>query len=107
MSDFWEAFEDGADNTLETMGEEIVIGGEEMTGVVQPVEMRPGIVAGGISPGVTHLIQVSLADGDAVGDGDEVVSRQLTGAVISKTHFGGGWMIQAGPENRAAGEDWR
>jgi hypothetical protein len=107
MSDFWDSFTAGADAIIEIMGEDVVIGGRDpIQGVVQPVETRPGIVAGGISAGVTHLIQVSLADGELVADGDEVVSRSFTGAVVSKTHFGGGWMIQGGPENRGAGEDW-
>ena len=106
MGDFWDSFEDGADNTIETMGELLTIAGFEISAVVQPVELRPVIVPGGISPGVTHLIQVSLTVGATVADGDEVVSRQLTGKVVSKSHFGGGWLIQAGPENRAASEDW-
>lgn len=106
MSDFWESFTAGAEDSIETMGEEVTIAGQSVAAVVQPVELHTGIVLGGISPGVSHVMQVSLDQGNAVGDGDEVVSRQVTGKVYTKIHFGGGWLIQVGPENRAAGEDW-
>jgi hypothetical protein len=104
MSDFWETFTGGADAAIETMGEAVTIGGQAMRAVVQPAGTRPEITPGGISSGVTHLLQVSLADGAWVVDGVKVVSRLLTGAVIRKEHFGGGWMIHAGPANRWNGE---
>ncbi len=104
MSDFWETFSDGADAAIETMGEDVTIGGRPMRAVVQPAEVQPEIVPGGVSSGVTHVMQVSPADGAWVVDGVKVVSRLLTGAVIRKEHFGGGWMIHAGPANRWDGE---
>ena len=100
MSDFWETFTAGADAGIETMGEEVRIGGAVMRAVVQPAETRPGIVPGGLSAGVTHLLQVSLADGGGVADGENMVSRALTGRVVGKEHFGGGWIVLAGPKNR-------
>ena len=104
MSDFWDSFTGGADAAILTMGEEVTIGGVAMRAVVQPAESKPGIVPGGLSAGVTHVLHVSLADGGAVADGALVVSRALTGRVVSKEHFGGGWLIHAGPENRWEGD---
>lgn len=107
MSAFWESFTDGAEATIETMGEDVRLGGRSaVQGVVQAAETHPRIVTGGKSPGVSHVIQVSLAVGDEVEDGDDVVTRQLTGKVVFKEHFGGGWLIHAGPENRAEEGEW-
>jgi hypothetical protein len=75
-----------------------------MRAVVQPVETKPGIVPGGVSDGVTHTLHVTLADGGGVADGALVVSRAMTGRVTGKEHFGGGWMIHAGPDSRWDGE---
>jgi hypothetical protein len=104
MSDFWDAFTEGADAAITSMGEEVRIHGALMRAVVQAAETKPEAVPGGQSAGVTHLLQVSLADGDGVADGDAVICRGLAGRVKSKEHFGGGWMIQAGPVNRWDGE---
>ena len=107
MSDFWDSFTSGADSTIGTMGEDVSIAGRApIQGVVQPVEVSPGIVAGGQSKDVTHTIQVSMNDGDAVADGDKVESRMLQGRVIRKEHFGGGWILYAGPVNRWKEEDF-
>ncbi len=107
MSDFWKSFTVGADETIETMGEAVSIaGGEPIKGVVQSLEVNPGIVAGGRSKGVTHLIHVSLSVGDAVADGATVATRLLQGKVVFKEHFGGGWLLHAGPANRWKDEDF-
>jgi len=103
-SDFWESFTGGADAGIETMGEEVTIGGVAMQAVVQPAESKPGIVPGGLSAGVTHTLQVALGVGSWVVDGAQVVSRALIGRVVSKEHFGGGWLIHAGPESRWDGD---
>ena len=80
MSDFWDAFTVGADAVIEMMGEVVTIAGQEMMAVVQPAETRPEAVPGGQSAGVTHVLHVSLTDGNALADGDKVVSRALRGA---------------------------
>ena len=107
MSDFWENFTAGAEAAIGSMGEPVSIAGRAaIQGVVQPAQVQPGIAAGGQSSGITHSIQVSLNDGNAVADGDVVETRMLKGRVISKEHFGGGWMIHAGPVNRWVEEDF-
>ena len=71
-----------------------------MAGIVEPVEVREGGAVGGTRKDVTMIIQVTLEAGDAIEDGMPVLARGLTGKVLFKEHFGGGWKIHVGKENR-------
>lgn len=106
MSAFWDSFTAGAEAAIGEMGEDVFIGGVAMQGIVQPVGVNETLVAGGRSSGVTHQIQISLADGLAVKDGEAVECRMLIGRVLHKEHFGGGWLVDTGPENRWSEDDF-
>jgi hypothetical protein len=99
-SDFWDTLEQGADAGIEVMGEDVEIGGTDYAGIVEPVEVTEGAAAGGKRKDVTMVIQVTLEAGDAIEDGMAVLARALTGKVLFKEHFGGGWKIHVGKENR-------
>jgi hypothetical protein len=97
---FWETLADADAVAVDVLGEEVEIGGVAMLAVVQAAGEAARIVPGGVSAGVTMVLHVSKADGEAVADGALVEARGLSGRVVSKTHHGSGWEIQVGPENR-------
>jgi hypothetical protein len=100
MSEFWESFTEGAEAGIEVMGEDVEIGGVDMAGIVEPVEVQEGAATGGHRKDVAMVIQVTLEAGEKIEDGAEVLARGFAGKVKFKEHFGGGWRIHVAAENR-------
>lgn len=90
----------GADAGIEAMGEEVRVAGRAVRAVVSPVERDRRNSVGGSKVIIIYTMQVSLADGDEIADGDGVEGRMMKGKVDKKEHHGGGWIITVGSENR-------
>jgi hypothetical protein len=105
MSEFWEAFEGGADAAIDTMGRKVKIGGVEVDAVPTGVELDQLIASGGKRNDVNFTLQVSVAVGAAVEDGALVEYQTLRGRVDKMEFFGGGYWVIVGPENRWSGDE--
>lgn len=88
--------------SIGAMGEEVHFGGQCGQGIVNDMRSEPRLVHGGESKGLSFTVEVSLEWGNAIADGDLAEIRGEKGRVVSKEHFGAGWMIGIGPVNRAA-----
>jgi len=102
-SRFWNTMQRGRGCAIETMGEEVHFSGQPGQGIVSDLRTEPQLRAGGESEGVVFRVEVSLAAGDAISDGEKAEVRGYRGCVVAKDHAGGSWFIDVGPADRSKG----
>lgn len=103
-SAFWEQMAAGNLNAIETMGEDLELGGETVQGIVDEQSFREGAAAGGRRTLVSCKVQI-MAD-LALHDGMAAKVRGLDGKVEGWENLGpgAGRIVSIGPFNRWSGD---
>jgi hypothetical protein len=107
-SAFWENFDAANQVAVDVMGEEVLLDGHSVTGVVDPQSYQEGAAVGGRKGILRCGILVTREVMDAVPprDGMVVELRGLIGRVESWEPLGpmAGVLLNVGPYNRWSGE---
>jgi hypothetical protein len=107
-SAFWENFAAANETAVDVMGEEILLDGEPVNGVVEPQGYQEGAAAGGRKTLVNCRVLVSAAVVAALPlrDGMPARVRGLDGRVNGWENLGpgAGVMLDIGPYNRWSGD---
>jgi len=104
MSEFWDAMKVANGAAVEILGEPVVIGGVELTAVVDDFSAELEASAGG----KRNVIKARLlvAPDTLLSDGLPVQLRGVVGKVGLTERYGpeGHWQVTVGPANRWGGE---